>query len=91
MGHRLQLVDGVVRIDPTQENLEEFDNELMVGLAQIGKLGCNADRAKRTITELRRYVVSWTASFKMCDGIALRRAKALNEIDDATPIKLKSM
>jgi hypothetical protein len=91
LGHQLQLIDGVVRIDPKQQNLEEFENELMVGLAQIRKLGSSPSRANRKITELRRYVRSWTESFKMCDGIALRRAKALNEIDNAIPIKLKTM
>lgn len=91
LAHRLQLVDGVVQIDPTQENLEKFEKELMVGLAKIEKLSSSLSRAKQHIGELRRYVCSWTGSFKMCDGIALRRAKALNEIDKAMPIKLKSM
>jgi hypothetical protein len=89
LGHRLQLVDGVVRIDPTQENLEEFENELMVGLAKIGKLSSSPSRAKQHIRELRRYVCSWTGSFKMCDDISIRRAKALNEIEKAMPLTWK--
>ena len=91
LGHRLHLVDGIVRIDPKQEHLEEFENEVKVGVAKIAKLSSSPDHAKRKIKELRRYVVSWTASFKMCDGIALRRSRALSEIDNAMPIKLKMM
>jgi hypothetical protein len=48
LGYRLELVDGVVRIGPTQENLEKFENELKVGLAQIRKLGSSPTRNATT-------------------------------------------
>jgi hypothetical protein len=89
LGHRLQLCDGVVRIEPTKKNKEEFENILRNGLDKIGNFRSNTDRVQRHIKELRRDVYSWTASFKLCDGMDDYRDKALKRIDEAVPVAWK--
>jgi hypothetical protein len=86
LGHRLQLCDGAVRIDPTTRNREKFENTLRNGLDKIGNFRSNTDSVQRHIRELRRDVCSWTASFKLCDGMDDYREKALKQIDKAVPV-----
>lgn len=64
---------------------------LQAGLRKIGNFNSNSDRAQRYVRDLRRYVCSWCAAFKLCHGIDSYRAKALDKIDTTVAIHWKNL
>ncbi|TPI63943.1 hypothetical protein FJ417_03305 [Mesorhizobium sp. B3-1-7] len=74
LGHRLTLIDGIARIEPTPRNLERFDAFLKHELSKIVQTSSETLRTQR-IKKLRRRVGSWTAAFKLWDQAA-QNAKA---------------
>jgi hypothetical protein len=86
LGHRLELINGMVRISPTQRNIERLETKFANGIRKIKGFNAASDQARRHVQELRRYVSSWLASFKLCDGIESYRVEALDRIDNAVPL-----
>lgn len=80
LGHRLTLQGKKVRIEPTPENLKKYSFAVERGVARIVDATSSTARANRA-RELRRYVCSWCAAFKLWDGAPARRAKDLGRID----------
>jgi hypothetical protein len=68
LGHRLTRLNEKVHIAPTLENQEKFEARVVHHLALLKqKL---SDRERREInSELRSYLMSWTANFRLCNGI----------------------
>ena len=83
LGHRLELLKGVVQIDPTPENLGLFRAQLQRDLRAIRRSEPNSVRRKKLTQHLRRFVRSWTGAFKLCANVGMYRADALKKIDAA--------
>jgi hypothetical protein len=83
LGHRFELLKGVVQIDPTPENLGAFRAQLQRDLRAIRRSEPNSFRRKKLAQHLRRFVSSWTGAFKLCAHVGLYRADALKQIDVA--------
>ena len=79
LGHRFQRLPGMTRIDPTPDNLGQFDHKMDIGLSAIKAASSKAVRMKR-IWKLQGYVSSWTAAFKLCADISTIRHTALKRI-----------
>lgn len=80
LGHRLTLVGKKVLIEPTPDNLEKYRLNFDHGWARI----INAPSGKATAhraEELRRYVRSWHAAFKLWGEAPTRQAKDLARIN----------
>jgi hypothetical protein len=80
LGHTLQLQNGAIQIHPTPQNSGDFEARLNAGLRRIRKAIHDQPRAARRAQRLRRYVMSWTGSFKLCDGMDSCRSRALQLI-----------
>jgi hypothetical protein len=79
LGHRIQRFPGMTRIDPTPDNLGQFDHKMDIGLRAIKAASSKAVRMKR-IWKLQAYVTSWTAAFKLCADVKIYRESALKQI-----------
>jgi hypothetical protein len=90
LGHELKRRDDHVEIKPTDRNQAEFAKRLDAGLRSIRKLNSEPVLAARSARELRQYVLSWTAAFKLCAGIESIRAKAFTFISLALSAGTKS-
>ena len=63
LGHSLRLLNGLVRIDPTLENLEDFEVKLETSLLTI-KTAPSTTVRTREVKKLQRYVpLSWSGAF----------------------------
>jgi len=79
LGHRLTLHGNKVRIEPTPENLEKYRVAVKRGLRRIVHGASSTARAQRA-RELRRYIRSWCAAFKLWDEAGARKAKDFGRI-----------
>lgn len=74
LGHRLKRINGIVRIEPDDDNREKFEAEVKSEIAYLITATLpDATRAKR-LERLEEYIRSWTANFKLCDDIEVFRA-----------------
>jgi hypothetical protein len=81
LGHCLRRSNGTVRIDPSSDILNEFQNVLHGGLSAITKLPLKDVAKKRAQgVRLERYVRSWNSAFKMCTDIDTLRDGSLKRI-----------
>ena len=81
LGHNLRLVNGAIRIRPTEANWEELARRMNRLDAKFGKLTCypgkkNKVAAKRCAAEMYAVVAGWIAAFRACEEITTRWADA---------------
>jgi hypothetical protein len=82
LGHQLNIVAGKVRIDPSPENNLEFECKFAQRLVRLAKQK-NEPRRLTIAKDLRDDVKSWTANFRLCDGMSERRISMLARIHNA--------
>ena len=68
LGHRLARINGKVHVEPTPDNQEKFEAYLTARLLRM-KRKLSAKERVGVIQDLKRYMSSWTANFRLCDGI----------------------
>ena len=83
LGHRLTFINEEVKIAPNPENDAIFEREMKKGISKLQNAKLSPLARQRHAKNLRRYVASWAANFKLCDGIADRRASWLSKIQSA--------
>jgi hypothetical protein len=74
LGHKLSIKSGSVRLEPSECNVQKFEARAKVQLAAISEANLHPQTRKKRIEELKRYVRSWCAAFKLTEGIGKRRA-----------------
>jgi hypothetical protein len=79
LGHRLTLQGNKVRIEPTPENLAKYRVAVERGCRRIVHGKSSTARAKRA-RELRGYIRSWCAAFKLWDEAGVQKAKDFGRI-----------
>jgi hypothetical protein len=97
LGHRLKCIEGVVRLEPDDDNKGKFQAEVNCELTYLKRTKSEAARRK-CLGRLEGYIESWTASFKLCDDIEavrsdwLARAQAqFKEAPESAPKEKKLM
>jgi hypothetical protein len=68
LGHRLTLCKGGVRVEPDDENRQEFERKVKRKLAYL-KLTKSAAARRKRLRRSEEYIQSWTAAFALCDDI----------------------
>jgi hypothetical protein len=84
LGHRLTAQHGAVMIEPSPAKLQEFEAELKAGLARISGGSLSSAARSRIIQQLRTYIRSWTAAFRLWPGAEKHRDLWLAKVDDCT-------
>lgn len=79
LGHRLTPQGKKVRIEPTPENLKKYCVAVERGLRRIVHGASSNIRAQRA-RELRGYIRSWCAAFKLWDEAGVQKAKDFGRI-----------
>jgi hypothetical protein len=81
LGHQLtRRLNGMVDIQPTQANLDRFQNTLGNGLRRLMKQGKTVDVRLREAAGLRRYVRGWSDAFKLCPSVVDLKKRAFKHI-----------
>ena len=83
LGYRLTPIKGEVKIESDPENLYIFERKVKKGIRLLRKPKLPPASRLRIAKNLKLFVISWTASFALCDGIADRRAWWLSKIQSA--------
>ncbi|WP_428394418.1 hypothetical protein [Lichenicoccus sp.] len=79
LGHCLEKSGAEVRITPSLYNLSNFKAKLKARLSSIRNAESSVAQ-KMHSRAARDFVLSWTAAFKLCDGIDIHRLEALKKI-----------
>jgi hypothetical protein len=82
LGHRLTAHHGTVLIEPSPLKQQEFEAKVKTGLACVKGKSLSLTARARTIQELRKYVRSWTAAFKLWPQAEMHRKHWLTKIAD---------
>ena len=80
LGHRFTIIGAYVNIAPTPDNEKDFQQTIAALFRTLKRVDITKSRRARTILNLKTYVRSWTANFKLCDGMKERRDKLLCQI-----------
>jgi hypothetical protein len=83
LGHALTPTKAGIKIEPSPENLAEFNCELTRGLAAIGRHPIPISNRLRRADHLKRWVRGWAAAFSLCPDVKARRESWLAEINSA--------
>jgi hypothetical protein len=83
LGHALTPTKTGIKIEPSPENLAEFNYELTRGLAAIGRHSIPISNRLRRAHRLKRWVRDWAAAFSLCPDVKARRESWLAEINSA--------
>jgi hypothetical protein len=86
LGHRLTMHQGTILIEPSPPNRQEFDAKVKTDLACVKGKSLSPTARARKIQELRKYVRSWTAAFKLWPQAEIRRKHWLAKIADCIAI-----
>jgi hypothetical protein len=89
LGHQITWAKTSVSIAPSAENEAEFASRFKKGLAAIRKPECSSGKRKIIAADLRSYVSSWTANFSRCAGMANRKKKCLDQLQDPLALAQK--
>ena len=84
LGHRLTLHEGMVLIEPSPLNRQEFEAKMNKELFCLNGKSLSPAARARKIRELRRYVCSWTAAFKLWPQAEMCRKHWLAKISDCS-------
>jgi hypothetical protein len=84
LGHRLTAQHGAVIIEPSPAKRQEFKAELKAGLARISGGSLPPAARSRKIQQLRTYIRSWTAAFRLWPGAEKHRDLWLAKVADCT-------
>jgi hypothetical protein len=84
LGYRLTAQHGAAIIEPSPAKLQEFEAELKAGLARINSGSLPPAARTRKIQQLRTYIRSWTAAFRLWPGAEKHRDLWLAKVDDCT-------
>ena len=82
LGHRLSVHHGTVVIEPSPLNREKFEVEMKTELAHIHSLSPGA-RARK-VCELKAYVRSWAAAFRLWPQAEIHKKQWLAKIADCS-------
>jgi hypothetical protein len=80
LGHVLSPLNDLVRIDPSERKLQEFVVRAASLIARAQKPSPSPHVRANRIEAAEEYVRSWTASFKLCNGIQKLRDQWLSKI-----------
>ena len=80
LGHRLTPKDSVIHIEANERNRGKFKNHMASELRHLEEATLTPAARARKIQRLRGHVRSWTAAFKLCEGIEDTRANWLAKI-----------
>jgi hypothetical protein len=69
LGHKLAMTNGLMRITPEEHNLQKFKARVKFQLVELSKPKLQPVIRQKRIEELKRYIRSWCAAFKLCDSI----------------------
>ncbi len=83
LGYRLTAQHGAVMIEPSPAKRQEFEAELKAGLDRIKGGSLTPATRARKVRELKTYVRSWTAAFKLWPLAEIRQKQWLAKIADA--------
>ena len=68
LGHRLTHSKETVRIEPTDSNRRKFERRVKSKLRSLANTELPRSRRRR-LQRIKKYIRSWTNSFKLCDDI----------------------
>lgn len=77
LGHQIAVESGTVRVSPSLENLCHFKSKFKRGVS-----GLLRHPRPCGMSELRKFVISWCAAFKLCDGVDEHRDHYLRQLAD---------
>jgi hypothetical protein len=80
LGHQITRTNSSVSIVPSAENEAEFGRRIKKGLAAIANPACSKSDRNRIADDLKHYVISWTAGFSRCTGMADRKKACLLQL-----------
>ena len=84
LGHKLTRKNGVIRIEPSDDNHQNFKEQVASECAYLQKASLGPHkRQKKSSTVGSGTYRSWTAHFRLCDGIEEIRCEAEAEIEEA--------
>lgn len=69
LGHRLTPDNGTVLVAPTLVNQQKFEKTVEAMLRRMKRKNVTPDERAKATKNLDRYLRSWSAAFKLCDGI----------------------
>jgi Reverse transcriptase (RNA-dependent DNA polymerase) len=86
LGHKLTLKKGMVRIEVDDHNLQKFKCRVASELGYLEKAKAKLQplTLARRRNKLEDFIRSWTAAFKLCNGIASRREHWLGKLKTLT-------
>jgi hypothetical protein len=77
LGHKLTAKNGLVQIEPDDDNLEKFTNRVASELAYLNKTPLPSSTRKKRIERLEAAISSSAGAFKLCDNVKALRAQWL--------------
>ena len=70
LGHKLTVKNGVVRIEPDDQNLQKFTHRVEFELAYLNKTPLPTATRKKRIERLEAAISGWAnGGFKLCDNV----------------------
>ena len=80
LGYRISAENSKVRIEPSSENIKDFNFEFNRMLTRFNKTGLSPKICHGHARRSRRYVRGWCAAFSLWDGVSDWKAAALKKI-----------
>ena len=77
LGHKLTVKNGLVRIEPDDQNLQKFTHRVEFELASLNKTPLPTATRKKRLKKLEAEIRSWAGAFKFCDNVEALRAQWL--------------
>jgi hypothetical protein len=77
LGHKLTVKNGVILIEPDDQNLQKFTHRVKSELAYLKKTPLPSATRKKRLKRLEVAIGSWAGAFKLCDNVKALRAQWL--------------
>ena len=77
LGHQIMVENGTVRVSPSQENLYRFKTKFKRKLSAL-----HGHPNPHGVSQLRQFVISWSAAFKLWDAVEEHRNHYLKLLGD---------
>lgn len=80
LGHCLVAQGEKIHVHPTAVNEQKFATRMTRGFNRLKRTNLSPGERSKEKLDLRGYVCSWTAAFRLCNGIAATKADWLAKI-----------
>jgi hypothetical protein len=77
LGHQIAVENGAVRVSPSDENLHGFETKFKRNISDF-----LAHPDPHRLWELRRFIKSWSAAFRLWNEVGEHRSRYLKVVDD---------